>query len=95
MSFLRHNAIVSTLFENCVVNVRSDELAGPVSTRPDVLNREPWQGQTYAELSNPVIVHASCVHVAVSAVNVSCAVRATWQACTQNVRRDGASARSF
>ena len=30
-----------------------------------------------AELSNPVTVHASWVHVAVSAVNDSCAVRAT------------------
>jgi hypothetical protein len=31
----------------------------------------------YAELSKPVIVHVSCVHVAVSAANESCAVRDT------------------
>jgi hypothetical protein len=72
-----HNAIVNTLFANCVANVRNDDVAGPVSTRPAVLNRDPWHGQMYAELSNPVMVHASCVHVAISAVNVSCAVRAT------------------
>jgi hypothetical protein len=38
--------IVSTLFANAVLNVRNGAGAGPLTTRPLVVNREPWQGQT-------------------------------------------------
>jgi hypothetical protein len=37
----RHNAIVNTLFENCVANARSEEVASPVNTLPTVLKRDP------------------------------------------------------
>jgi hypothetical protein len=46
-------------------------VAGPLATAPVVVNRDPWHGHTYWLPENPVIVHASCVQVAVSAVNDS------------------------
>lgn len=44
---------------------------------PDVEYCDPWQGQTYRLLSNPVTVHPSCVQTEVNAVNASCPVCAT------------------
>jgi signal transduction histidine kinase len=52
-------------------------VAGPFSTAPDVLNLDPWQGHTNVEPVKPMIVQASCVQVAVSAVNASAPVWAT------------------
>lgn len=51
--------------------------AGPFATLPEVVNREPWHGHTNWLPANPLTVHPSCVHVALRAVKVSCAVRAT------------------
>jgi hypothetical protein len=41
-----NHPIVSTLFANAVLKVRNGAGAGPLTTRPLVANREPWQGQT-------------------------------------------------
>jgi hypothetical protein len=83
----RSYVIVRTLFENCVGNCCSDDTAGPRTTTPFVLKREPWQGQTNSWLSKPVIVHVSCVQIAVIAVNEFWAVWATRKfptlACTR------------
>jgi len=37
---------VFVLAANCVGNVRSERVAGPVSTEPAVLYVDPWHGQT-------------------------------------------------
>ena len=60
--------MVSVVPTNCVGKVRRDLVAGPLRTCPAVLYCEPWHGQTYVGLRKPVIVHASCVQMAVSAV---------------------------
>ena len=65
-----NHPIVSTLFANAVLKVLNGADAGPLTTRPLVVNREPWQGQTKSAPSNPVIVHVWCVQVEVRAVNV-------------------------
>lgn len=69
--------MVRTSFANCAGNCRSARGAGPDTTAPDVLNREPWHGQTKVWLLYPVMVQASCVQVAVKAAKVVAAVRAT------------------
>jgi hypothetical protein len=72
-----HNEIVKRLSANDVANERSGAFAGPFTTRPVVEKREPWHGHTKFELSNPVIVHVSCVQTVVNALKFSCPVRAT------------------
>lgn len=67
---------VNTLFANCVGYCCSARVAGPFATEPVVVKREPWHGQTNWLLANPVTEHPSWVQTAVSAENVSCAVRA-------------------
>lgn len=60
---------------NCELNVRSARDAGPFTTPPLVLKREPWHGQTNVDPEAPVIVHPSCVHVAVSTEKVLASFR--------------------
>ena len=72
-----HTVNVRTPLENCVGYCCSGIVAGPIPTAPVVVNCDPWHGHTNRLLENPVIVQPSCVHVAVRAVNESCAVWAT------------------
>ena len=67
---------VSVLLANDEGNDVSARDAGPITTAPPVLNREPWQGHTNCDDSNPLTVQASCVHVAVRTVNAVSLVRA-------------------
>jgi hypothetical protein len=48
-----------------------------LATVPDVVKRDPWHGHSNWLAVNPLTVHRSCVHAAVSALNDSCAMRAT------------------
>ncbi len=66
---------VSTPLANCELNVRSERAAGPFTTPPLVLKREPWHGQTNVVPENPVTVHPSCVHVAVNTEKVVASFR--------------------
>lgn len=58
-------------------NCCSDRFAGPLTTEPDVVNVDPWFGQTNCEPSERLIVVPSCVHVAVSTLSVVALVRAS------------------
>ena len=74
---MRYTLIVSTLPETLVLNVDSGRDAGPLTTAPERLNCEPWHWHSYVWFWKVLTVHCSCVHVAVSAENAFCAVRAT------------------
>ena len=69
--------MVRTLLANDVLKRRSDAGAGPLTTAPLVLYCEPWQGQVKVPDSYRSTVHASWVHTAVIALNVSWPTRAT------------------
>src|SRR5689334_23109084 len=69
--------MVSTLLANCVLKRRSAEGAGPFVTAPFVLYSEPWQGHWNVPDEYRFTMHCSWVQMAVIALKVSCAVRAT------------------
>lgn len=69
--------IVSTLFEKLVAKRVSGLDAGPWTTPPVALNCDPWHGHWNVWLLKPVMVHCSCVHTEVIALNVSVAARMT------------------
>ena len=69
--------IVRTPPAKRVANERNDVVAGPWITAPLVLYVEPWHGQTYCALWNPLTTQPSCVQIAVSAVKEPADVCAT------------------
>ena len=69
------NVITSPV--TCALNCCSGRFAGPLTTAPEVVNVEPWQGQTNCDPEKPLIVQASCVQTAVRAVALAAPVRVT------------------
>ena len=74
---MRYAVIETTPLVIVALNARSERVAGPRTTLPLVLNREPWHGHWNTPLSKPVMVHASCVQVAVRTEKLVSPVRTT------------------
>lgn len=74
-------------FANVEANVLSGTAAGPAATAPEVVNLDPWHGQTYCDASKPLTVQSACVQVDVSTVNVVSLVRAARNKPSDVLRR--------
>src|SRR5439155_22664908 len=66
-----HVRSVSTLPETCVCTRVNGQFAGPLTTVPAVVKREPWHGHTKLP-SKPPISQVSCVQIALNAEYASC-----------------------